>query len=69
MKLSIVFLLQKEHMDTLDQDVGKFAKLLADWCPKEFSENPTGKAQAVTRSGKEVKSPQMESKSDDLPIV
>ena len=63
-------LLQKAHMDTLDRDVSRIAKLLADWYLKEFSEDPIGKAQAVTtRSGKEVKSPQMESKSDDLPIV
>ena len=51
-------------------DVGKIARLLADWYPKAFQEIQTGKPQAITtRSGKDVKSPQLESKSDDLPIV
>ena len=30
-------LLRKAHMDSLEQDVGKTVKLLADWCPKGFS--------------------------------
>ena len=63
-------MLQKVHMEALDHDVGKIARLLADWYPKEFLEIQTGKAQAITiRSGKEIKSPQMEPKSNDLPIL
>ena len=53
-------LLQKTHRDTLDRDVSRIAKLLADWYPKEFSEDPTGKAQAITTRS---------TGTDDLPVV
>ena len=44
--------------------------MLADWYRKEFPEIHTGKAQSITtRSGKEIKYPQMELRYDDLPIV
>jgi len=44
----------------LDRDVSRIAKLLADWYPKEFSEDPTGKAQAITTRS---------TGTDDLPVV